>query len=101
MTVDHEHVVLGQGRVALLGSDLGFHAALDGIILELVGEVLGVGGDIHDRDDVDLVLTQEAALDQGLKHEPADAAETINRYFHRILLLGLSGTAGLPGSFKR
>ncbi len=87
MAVDDQDVVLGQGGVALLGGDRGFHSAVDGIVLELVGEILGVGGDVDDGDDVDLILAEQALIHDGLEHEAADPPETVNSDFHPVLLM--------------
>ena len=82
MAVHDKHVVFGGGRIAFLGGKLRLHAALDGIVLELVCEIGRVGGDVDDGYDVDLVLAEQPLLDDGLEHEAADAAEAVDRYFH-------------------
>jgi hypothetical protein len=88
MAVDDEGVGFGKGRIALLGGNGGFHTAVDGIVLELVGEVLGIGGNIDDGDDIDFILAEKPLVHDGLKYEAADPPETIDSYFHIVLLLG-------------
>jgi hypothetical protein len=68
--------------IALLGGNSGLHPAVDGIVLELVGEILGVGGDIDDGDDVDLILAEQALIHDGLENEAADPPETVDSDFH-------------------
>ncbi len=79
VAVDHESVVLFLGGVALLGLDLVLELAMHRVVLHLVGEVVGVGGDINHRHDVDF-LAQQALVAEGLENHPADAAETVDAY---------------------
>jgi hypothetical protein len=63
-----------------------FEMAMYGIVLQLVGEIFRIGGNIDDRDNVD-GFAKETLVHEGLKHQTADSAESINSYFdcHNIL----------------
>jgi len=83
VAVHDEDVGLGEGGIALLRRNIGLHAAVDRVVLELVGEILGVGRDIDDGDDIDLILPEQALLYQGLENEAADSTKSVNSYLHR------------------
>ena len=53
--------------------------AVVGVVLEQVGQRLGVG-DVVDGNDLDLALV---VLAQGLEHLPADATESVDTYLNR------------------
>jgi hypothetical protein len=80
---DQDVVALG-GRAALLRRERVLEAAVHGVVLHLVGEVVGVGDDVDDTDDVDL-LAEEALIAEGLEDQAADPAEPIDTYFDRHL----------------
>ena len=52
VAVDDEHVGFFERGVALFRADGVLELAVDGIIFHLVGEIVGVGGHVHDGDDV-------------------------------------------------
>ena len=54
-------------------------AAVHGVVLHLVGEVVGVGGDVDHADDVDL-LPEQPLIAQGLEDQAADSPEAIDAY---------------------
>ena len=55
-------------------------AAVHRVVLHLVGEVVGVGDDVDDADDVDL-LAEQALIAEGLEDQATDSAETVDRDF--------------------
>ncbi len=83
VAVHDEGVGLGQRWIALLRGNIGLHTAVDRVVLELVGEILGVGRDIDHGDDIDLILPEQALLYQGLENEAADSTKSVNSYLHR------------------
>lgn len=78
VAVDDQNVVLGEVRLGLLRGDLVLELAVDRVVLHLVGEVVRVGGDIDDGDDVDLVLAEKALVAEGLEDHAADTTETVD-----------------------
>ena len=90
LAVDHEDVVLGLVRAGLAGGNRAREAALGGVVLQEVGEVVG-GNEVAHGDDVD-VLPDEALLDEGAEDEAADAAETIDGDvdWHSSRILGVN-----------
>ena len=75
MTVNDEDVLA-------LGLDLGIHLALSRVILELIREILRIGNEINNCNNVNLVFSEKSLTNEGLEHEAANAAETVNCYFH-------------------
>ena len=80
LAVDHQHIVLGLVGGGLLGADRAVEAALGGVILEQVSEVVR-RNDIAHGDDFD-VLADQALFDHRPEHQASDAAEPINCNFH-------------------
>jgi len=52
VAVDDDDVRFFERGDALLGRDVVFELAMHRIVFHLVGEVIGVGGHVHDGDDV-------------------------------------------------
>jgi len=84
VAVYDKDIVFGLGRIAFSGTEPRLHLALYRIVLELVGEVSGIGGDIDHGYDVNLILAQKPLVDDGLEHQPSDPSETIDSYFHGV-----------------
>ncbi len=70
VAVDDEDVVLRHVGARLLAGNLALEAALGGVVLHQVGQVVGADQVVH-RDDVDL-FAQESLLDDGPKNQTAD-----------------------------
>ena len=80
LAVDDQHIVLRLVGGGLLRADGAVEAALDGIILEQVGEVVG-RDDIADRDHLD-VLADQTLFDHRPEDQAANAAEPVNCNFY-------------------
>src|SRR5690606_9097907 len=80
VTVDDENVGLFLRGVALLGGHGVLELAVDGIVTDLVGEIVGVGGDVDDGHDIEL-LAQQALIADRLKHHAADATKAVDSNF--------------------
>ena len=52
VAADDEHVGFFERGIALFRADGVLELAVHGIIFHLVGEIIGVGGHVHDGDDV-------------------------------------------------
>ena len=76
ITAHHQDVVVVRA-VALLRSEAALEAAVDRVVLHLVREVVGVGGDVDHTDDVDL-LAEQALIAESLEDQATDAAETVD-----------------------
>jgi hypothetical protein len=87
VAADHQHVVVRRLRAALLRGERVLEAAVHRVVLHLVGEVVGVGGDVDDAHHVDL-LAQQALVAERLEHEPSDAPEAVDSHSdcHRVTL---------------
>ena len=76
MPVDDDDVILG-GAGGLFRCQRALEPAVHGIVLQLVGEILGIGADIHHRHDVDL-RAQEPLVHHGEEHLAPNAAEPVD-----------------------
>ena len=76
--IHDQDVVFGLVRRGLGGADGAGEAALGGVVLEQVRQVV-CGDDVTHRDDVD-VLAHQSLLDESAEDQTADTAETIDRY---------------------
>jgi hypothetical protein len=76
VAVDDEDVVFGDVGGGLLRLDGAGEAALGGVVLEEVGEVVG-GHQVVDGNDVELGA-EVSLLDESAEHEASDPAESIN-----------------------
>jgi hypothetical protein len=76
MAVHYQHVIAG-------GADFGLHLTLGGVVFQLIGKVLRVGGKVHYRYHVNFVFAKQSLPDQGLEYQPPDAAKSINRNLHK------------------
>jgi hypothetical protein len=85
LAIDHEDVVLGFVRGRLPGADLAVEAALGGVVLEQIRQVVR-GDDIAHRDDFH-VFADHALFGDGAKHQAPDASEpvTCDFYCHRSI----------------
>ena len=90
LAVDDDDVVLSLVGGALLGADLAVEAALGGIVLEEVGQVVG-GDDIADGDDVEL-SAEEALLDESAEDEATDAAKAVDSNLESHFFGGVGDT---------
>jgi len=75
VAVDNEDVLLAGGSG--FGFDAVLEAAVDGVVLHLVSEVVSVGFHIDDSDDVEFV-TEEALIADGLEDHTTDTTETVD-----------------------
>ena len=80
-TVDDEHIVLGFVRRRFLGADGSGEAALRGIVLEQIREIVG-WDNVTDGDDFHF-LADETLLDHRAEDQTADAAEPVDCNFDR------------------
>ena len=69
-----------QRGAALFRGDGVLELAVDGIVFHLVGEIIRVGGNVHDGDDINR-LAEQTLITERLKDHPADAAESVDSYF--------------------
>ena len=67
------------GGAGLPGGDGVPEAAVDRVVLHLVREVVRVGDDVDDTDDLDL-LAEEALIAEGLEDQATDPTEAIDAY---------------------
>src|ERR1019366_2424738 len=81
VAVDDDDVGFFEGGIAFFRDDGVLELAVDGIVSHLVGEIIGVGGHVHDGDDVNR-LAEETLITERLKDHPADAAESVDSYFY-------------------
>jgi len=81
VAVDDNDVILGQRGIALGGGNLSGEFPVDRIVFKLVGEILGVGGDIHHRHHVQGVA-QYFLFRHSTDHQAADPAETVDTDFY-------------------
>src|SRR5690606_21037 len=80
VAIHDQNIGLFVGSVAFGGLDGVLELAVDGIITDLVGEVVGVGGHVDDGDDVQF-LAQQALVADRLKHHAADTAKAVDSNF--------------------
>jgi hypothetical protein len=91
MAVDHEHVRLFESGTAFFCAHMMFETAMHGIILQLVREIVGIGGYVHDGNHID-AFAEQTLIHERLKHETSDTSEPINCNFdcHNFILCLLS-----------
>ncbi len=76
LTVDGQHVVGFLVRPRLLRADVPVELALDRVVLQQVGEVVG-GDDVTDGDHLDL-FAEQTLLVQGAKYQATNPTETVD-----------------------
>ena len=79
VAADDEDVVPSTDGLLFAGGERVLEAAVDRVVLHLVREVVGVGDDVDDADDVDL-LAEEALLTERLEDQATDPAEAVDPY---------------------
>ena len=79
VAVDDEDVVFRDRRGGFFAADFALVAALDGVVLDQVGEVVG-GNEVVHRHHVEF-FTEQALLAERPEDQSADPAESINRDF--------------------
>ena len=94
MTVDDEDIVFRGGRGGLFAADFALVAALNGVVLDQVSQVIG-GNEVVHRHDIKF-FPQQALLAESPEDQSADPAESINRDFvfgrHRFKWKNLAKT---------
>ena len=78
MPFHHEGIVLFLGGVGFFGGDGVLELAVDRIILDLIREIIRIGGNIHHRNNIN-GLAQKTLIAKRLEHQASDAAETVDR----------------------
>ena len=91
----HQHVVVLLLRVALLRGHGVLEAAVHRVVLHLVGEVVGVGRDVDDTHDVDL-LAQQALVAQRLEDQATNPSKAVDPYADCHEIPPFISSAALP-----
>ena len=81
VAIDHQDVGLFEGRIALFGGNMVFKAAMNGIVLQLVREIVGVRGNVDHGNHID-AFAEKTLVNQRLKYQTSNASEPINRNFN-------------------
>ena len=85
MPVDDEDIVFRDIGLRLFAGHSARELALNRIVFQKVCEVVR-GDEIVDGDHIER-LAEQALFDEGPKHEPTDATETVNADFHHDNIL--------------
>src|ERR1043166_2536966 len=91
VSVDHQHIVLGDAGAGFFTGDRAVEAALSRIVSDQVCQIV-CRYDVVYRNDIDL-LAEQALVAQRAKNQPADPSKPVNSDFdcHLYFLLNASG----------